>query len=77
MTTAMQAKAGNVNDLHSLSLDGYRMVKVKSSKSSFTLASDHAAVASQDMSQAWNERMDALGAERGSWEELEALLPSV
>jgi len=30
-----------------------------------------------DFSGAWNERMDAAGARRGTWHELEALLPQV
>ena len=76
MITAMQANASSVNDLQSFGLDGYRLVPVKSAKSTFTLASDHAAVAPHDMSQAWNDRMDDLGAECGTWADLEALLPS-
>ncbi|MDA3963821.1 MAG: hypothetical protein PF961_23780 [Planctomycetota bacterium] len=28
-----------------------------------------------DFSGAWNDRMDQLGARRGTWDELEALLP--
>ena len=80
MTTAMiQPRSGS--DLQHSGLAGYRIVPVAVRRGLMELDAGAAQVLASGSQQvafadAWNDRMDALGARRGSWDELRQLLPA-
>ncbi|MBA3708084.1 MAG: hypothetical protein H0W83_04575 [Planctomycetes bacterium] len=76
--TQTQPRSGN--DLQHSGLFGYRIVPKPASRTNVVLEAGVASIEtgaaqSAALSDAWNTRMDDLGARRGTWDELQALLP--
>jgi len=77
--TKIQTQPRSGNDLQHSGLGGYRIV-AKRASGYVVLDAGSAEVQtgltpSANLSEHWNQRMDELGARRGTWDDLRALLP--
>jgi hypothetical protein len=79
--TQAQTQPRSGNDLQHSGLGGYRLVPKPATKTNVVLEARPVTIQSlvsaqaANLSEGWNERMDALGARRGTWDELQGLLP--